>query len=250
MQIETDNKVENYDVNKIVNSNNVTFLSDGDMFSRSYTQSQNKQTIYRTEPRINFWEDSDLWNAKYSLGFNESFYYMTSNSSSFSRLGTFSSNPSELPTSNMLDSLFAPNMGNAYRQILINRQQQESMGNGDFLSNLTSVNGMTKVGKNDNVLSLGAFFQYQKKVIVIITNVVWIISLYPKSHLPTIVTNISINLLTGIDIKLVHNIIMMLMKGFEYIPIIHLTMIINQIKVIFIDWTGFRAGKQKILPCP
>ncbi|WP_294480666.1 outer membrane beta-barrel protein [uncultured Bacteroides sp.] len=163
LQIETDNKVENYDVNKIVNSNNVTFLSDGDMFSRSYTQSQNKQTIYRTETRINFWEDSDLWNAKYSLGFNESFYYMTSNFFSFSRLGTFSSNPSELPTSNMLDSLFAPNMGNAYRQILINRQQQESMGNGDFLSNLTSVNGMTKVGKNDNVLSLGASFQYQKK---------------------------------------------------------------------------------------
>lgn len=163
LKIETDNKVENYDVDKVVNSNNVTFLSDGDVFSRSYTQSRTDQTIYRNTTNINYYEDSDLWKSKYSLRFNESFYYMTSNSSGFSRLGTFSSNPSELPTGNMLDSLFAPNMGNAYRKILINKQQQESMGDEDILSNYTSFTSMIKVGKNNDVLSLGASFQYQKK---------------------------------------------------------------------------------------
>ncbi|MBF0728588.1 outer membrane beta-barrel protein [Bacteroides acidifaciens] len=163
LKIETDNKVEHYDVDKVVNSNNVTFLSNGDLFSRSYTQSQHKQTVYKTETSINFWEDRELWKAKYSLWFDESFHYMTSDFSSFNRLGTFSSNPSELSTGNMLDSLFAPNMGNAYRQILINRQQQESVGNNDLLSNSTSIMGMTKVGKNADVLSLSASFEYQKK---------------------------------------------------------------------------------------
>lgn len=163
LKIETDNKVEHYDVNKIVNTNKVTFLSNGDLFSRSYTQSQHKQTIYRTKTSINFWEDSDFWKAKYSLSLDESFYYMESNSSGFNRLGTFSSNPSELWTGNMLDSLFAPNMGNTYRQILINRQQQENIGNDDFLSNFTSVGGMTKIGKNKDLLSLRASFEYQKK---------------------------------------------------------------------------------------
>lgn len=249
MKIETDNKVEHYDVDKVVNSNNVTFLSNGDLFSRSYTQSQHKQTVYKTETSINFWEDRELWKAKYSLWFDESFHYMTSDFSSFNRLGTFSSNPSELSTGNMLDSLFAPNMGNAYRQILINRQQQESVGNNDLLSNSTSIMGMTKVGKNADVLSLSASFEYQKKVIIIITNVVWIISLHPRLHLPTIATNVSINLFTDTGIKLVHNIIMILMKILEYMPIIHLMMIINLIKVIFIDWTDFRGGKRKILPC-
>lgn len=33
-------------------------------------------------------------------------------------------------------------------------------------------------------------------------------------------------------------------------PIIYLMMIINQIKVIFIDWINFRDGKQKVLPFP
>lgn len=36
----------------------------------------------------------------------------------------------------------------------------------------------------------------------------------------------------------------------KYMPIIYLMMIINQIKVIFIDWINFRDGKQKVLPFP
>ena len=163
LKIETDNKIEHYDVNKVENTNSTTFLSDNDIFNRSYTQSRNKQTVYKTQANIDFWENSDFWKAKYSLKLNESLYYQTSQSSSFNKLGTFSSNPSELPFGNRLDSIFAPDMGNAYRQILINRLQQESMSNGNFLNNYTEFGGMTKVGKNDDILSVYASFEYQRK---------------------------------------------------------------------------------------
>lgn len=67
LNIKTDNQVEHYNANQEVNSNRVVFLTDGDMFSRSYTQSRNKQTKYSTKSSIDFWEDADFWKAKYTL---------------------------------------------------------------------------------------------------------------------------------------------------------------------------------------
>lgn len=163
LNIETDNKVEHYDANQIANANITTFLSDGDMFRRSYSQTRNKQTNYQTNTMVELWESPDLWRAKYSLDLTENFQYRTSRSFGFGRLGTFSSSPSDLFTSNVLDSLFAPNVGEAYRRILINRQQQESMSHGDFLSNNTSLGGLIKIGKNADVLSITASFNYEKK---------------------------------------------------------------------------------------
>lgn len=159
--LNTNNKVEHYNSNNVTNTNNVTFLSNGDIFSRSYIQSRDKQTIYRSQTNVDFWNDSDYNKSNYLHTFSESFYYSTSNSSGFSRLGTFSSNPSDLSTGNMLDSLFAPNMGDTYRQILVNRQQQERMSKGDFLKSTTYTGGYTKIG--GNLLAYGATFQYEKK---------------------------------------------------------------------------------------
>lgn len=154
ISVTSDNKVECYDANSIINTNKITFLPAGDMFNRSYDNSRNKQVTYSSR-------NSVFYNTpKYVINGGGGASYKTSDGSGIRKMGTFSSNPSDLNAGNVLDTLFSPDMGEAFRRMIVNRRQQEVMSDGSFLNG--SAGSSIWIKHLNKTLIIGGSFQVNK----------------------------------------------------------------------------------------
>lgn len=150
--VTSNNKVENYDQDNQKLTSTVTFLPSSNVYERSNSSFRSEKTSYST------FNDFSYIHPRYLLSFMQNLFYSRFSNAGITRSGTFSDNPSLWINGNILDSLFAPDMGDVLRRLVINRRLQESKGEGNHFLSYTNIGGSIKIANNP--LAFGGTFKY------------------------------------------------------------------------------------------
>lgn len=134
-------KVEHTETDNQVETSGTTFLSGGDVFTRSRNLTKNRSTKMSTD---HYFELKPKWAF---ITFAPHLDYSTYNYRLLGQEGTFTSNPMEKYRGEALDSLFSYDGGSALKKLAINRRLQDYLGKGNILNMSTSFRGSGRVSK-------------------------------------------------------------------------------------------------------
>lgn len=133
-------KVENYETDDQVETAGTTFLSGGDMYTRSRSATNNQNTKIETKHLL------ELKPGWAYIRFAPQLVYYTYKENFWSQEGTFTSNPMEKYRGEALDSLFAYG-GEALKKLAVNRRLQKGMRDGHKFGTSASFYGSGRVSK-------------------------------------------------------------------------------------------------------
>lgn len=152
---ESDNTISRTDADNLVNTASETFLTSGNAFSRSRSNSRSKNTTFSSMNMLNYHSDYVFFDSSLMLN------YSHSNSNSNDLSGSFSADPMTVMNGNVLDSLFLPQLDNRLKLITSNRRRQVGLSLGRQLS--TSINTSFRLvtdSQTKDGLSVNANFSY------------------------------------------------------------------------------------------